>query len=41
LSLGEPAIPLELLERTFVLQPITGAMPGLLDGAESLPGVLP
>ena len=41
LSLAEPAIPLELLERTFVLQPISGAMPGLLDGAESLPGVLP
>jgi len=37
----EQAVPMELLERTLILQPITGAMPGLSESLESLPGVLP
>jgi hypothetical protein len=37
----EQAVPMELLERTLILQPITGAIPGLSESPESLPGVLP
>lgn len=38
---AESAVPMELLERTLILQPITGAMPGLTESADSLPGGLP